>query len=200
MCNKYGVDIRLNTEADEKTIIDLNPDEVILATGGVPIESPIPINDATTVQAIDVLEGKAPLGNNVVVIGGGLIGVETAEFLISQNRKVTIVEMEKEVGADMHATVRYFAMKKLAEHNVRILTETKVKEISSKGITCTGPEGNIELKGFDMIILALGTKAYNPLEEKLKDKVKSLHVIGDAVEARKAVQAIEEATVLSLAI
>lgn len=200
MCKKYGVDVRLNTEATEKEIISLNPDAVILATGATPMECGIPAKDTPVVDAIDVLDGKVMLGNNVLIVGGGMVGIETAEHALSQGRTPTIVEMQDEVAKDMPAATKTFALKKLKEHDVKIITRTKVSEITGEGAVCVNLNGVVDLKGYDMVIMAIGAVSYNPLEAKLKGKVKALHVIGDALKPRKAVEAIDEGAKLALSI
>lgn len=200
MCKKHGVDIKLNTEADENIIAGLKPDEVILATGAVPLKCPFPVKtDIPVIQATDVLTGT-PVGNNVLIVGGGMVGIETAEYLVTQLRSIMIVEMLEDIGIDMQTVAKYFALKTLADNNVAIMRSTKVKEINSEGAVCLKSGEEIKLNGFDTIVMAIGSHAYNPLEEKLKGKVKSVHIIGDAVKARKAVEAIEEATALALSI
>ncbi|MFW5779836.1 MAG: FAD-dependent oxidoreductase [Bacillota bacterium] len=198
MCEKYGVDIRLGVEADECLIRDLKPDEVILATGANPCGCQIPVKDIPVVQANDVLDGKVNLGENVLVVGGGLVGLETAEHILSMGRKVTLTEMLSEIGKDMPNAVKYFSLKKLNQNNVKIYTNTKVKEINKKGAICEDLSGKVNLKDFDMVVLAIGSLSHNPLEKELREKVKSLHVIGDALEARRGVEAIEEAVSLAL--
>ena len=78
------------------------PDAVILALGGVPIKPDIPgINGPQVVTAQDVLCGKKQTGQNVVVIGGGLVGCETGHYLAEKGKKITIVEMLKRMAAEM---------------------------------------------------------------------------------------------------
>ncbi|MGI6133490.1 MAG: FAD-dependent oxidoreductase [Christensenellales bacterium] len=200
MCRKYGVKILTQTEADENAILGLKPDAVILATGAVPCGCQIPFKDIAVVQALDVLKGNVQLGNNVLVIGGGQVGVETAEHIASMNRWVTIAEMEDDIGKKMPSAIKYFAMKSLADYNVKILKNTKVIEVSKDGALCETPEGKKLIHGFDMVVQAIGSKSHNSLEEKLKGKVPALFVIGDAAEPRRAVEAIEEAVATALAL
>ncbi len=198
MCKKYNVDIRPGSEVGAEQILSLGPDVVVLATGAVPIEPEIPNEGITVVQALDVLSGKVRLGENVLIVGGGLVGLETCVHVLSQNSKATIVEMEDSIGKDMHPSIKYFIFKSLDEKNVEILINTKVERFKKDGAICTNPSGETELSGFDMVILALGAKSYNPLKKDLVDKIESLHVIGDAAEARNAVAAIEEGARLAL--
>jgi NADPH-dependent 2,4-dienoyl-CoA reductase/sulfur reductase-like enzyme len=200
MCKKYGVDIKLGVEADVEKIMAVNPDEVIIATGSTPINPPIANDGIPTVQAIDVLLGKATPGKNVLVVGGGLVGIETAEYLLTLNSKSTVVEMKDKAGEGVNESTQYFIFKNLKEGGVDILTNTKVEKFTKDGAICTDPSGEVNLSGYDMVILALGSRAYNPLEENLKDKVKSVHLIGDAVRARRIVDAVEEAARLAISL
>ena len=200
MCKKYGVDIKLGAEADVDTIIAANADEIILATGSTPITPNIPNDGITIVQAIDVLRGKVTAGKNALVVGGGLVGLETAEYLLTLNSKATVVEMKDKAGEGLNQSTQYFIFKNLKEGGVDVLTNTKVEKFTRDGAICTDPSGEVNLSGYDMVILALGSKAYNPLEESLKGKVKSLHLIGDAVRPRRIVDAVEEAARLAISL
>lgn len=200
MCKKYGVDIKLGVEADAEKITAANADEVILATGATPINPNIPNEGIPTVQAIDILKGKVVPGKKAVVVGGGLVGLETSEYLLTLGSEATVVEMKDKAGEGLNEMVQYFIFKNLKEGGVDVLTNTKVEKFTKEGAICTGPSGEINLSGYDMVILALGSKAYNPLEENLKGKVKSLHLIGDAVRPRRIVDAIEEAARLAISL
>ncbi len=198
MCKKYGVDMRLGTQASAQDVLSLEPDEVILATGGTPIEPPIPNEGIPVVQAVDVLKGVVMAGNRVLIVGGGLVGLETAEFLLTQNRQATVVEMLEKAGEGLHPSIQYFVFAALKKGNVDVLTNTKVQRFTADGAVCSTPSGEKILKGYDMVILAVGAKAYNPLKAELEGKVKSLHVIGDAEKPRRIVDAIEEAARLAI--
>lgn len=193
MGKKYGVEYKMGVEATEELILEENPDAVILATGGVPLMPNIKgIDNPKFVKAIDVLEGKKEVGMNVLVVGGGMVGVETADFLGEHLHKVTIVEMLPEIAKDEQDAVKYFLLKRLNEYGVKAITGATVKEFIDDGVVYEKDGKEEKIAGFDTVILAMGAKAYNPLEEKIKGKVPELHVIGDAVKARKAVEAIEE--------
>ncbi len=191
---KYGVDYRFNTEATEETIMALNPDAVLLATGGTPIEPKFAAEEGvTTVRAIDLLGGKVLCGDNVLVIGGGLVGLETAEFVVSQNRRASVVEMAPTVGGEMDYDVRYFTTEYLEEGKVDINVNTKVEKLTADGAVCSTPDGEKVFKGYDQIVVAIGTRPNNPLEEKLEGKVQTF-VVGDAKQApRNIVYAVHEA-------
>lgn len=184
MCKKHGVDIKLNFEVTKENIKELNPDAVVLATGAKPIQPNIKNDGIPVVQALDILGGKVQAGNRVLVIGGGLVGLETAEFLASQLRQSTVVEMMDEVGKEIGHSVKFFLLKALKENNIEIITGAKVEKFTTDGAICTKNNEELTLSGYDMVVLAMGTKSYNPLEEELKDQVKELYLIGDATSER----------------
>lgn len=227
-CEKYNVTIKYNTEATEEVIASYEPDEVVLATGGVPSIPPIPgIDGENVIHAIDILKGKTSAMGNLLILGGGEIGLETADFLVERFNAVTVMEMLPEVGKGMNGNAKNFLLRRLSGHNTKFITNAKVVEIHEGGVSYEqlgksdvdlayrGPafsEANkdgieiaevektiVNLDGFSKVIIALGSKAYNPLSEVLKDKY-NIHVIGDAVKARTAVEAIEEAAKLAITI
>ena len=94
MLDKLGVNVLLNTKADKEMIESYQPDTVIIATGSKPFVPPIKGTDQDFVtNAHEVLLGNVETGENIVVIGGGLVGVETADMLAEQNKQITIIEM-----------------------------------------------------------------------------------------------------------
>ena len=200
-CKKLGVDIRLNTHVDEAFIKSVAPDAVILATGGVPLHIFLPgIDGENVVDAIDVLSGDKNPGQRVLVIGGGMTGVETADYLAEHGRAVTIVEMKADIALDEASGPRFFLIPRLREHGVTWQVNATVKQILPDGATYEQGGETHTLSGFDTIVLALGVRAFNPLEEVVKALGKSAFVIGDANKpgpANKATEAALEA-VLSL--
>ena len=102
---RLGVDIRMNTKVTPEMIAEIKPHTFINAIGAAPIVPPIPGNDkAFVVDSHAVLDGEAKAEGNVVVIGGGMVGMEVAEYLSEKGAKVTVLEMMKEFCADMGST------------------------------------------------------------------------------------------------
>jgi 2,4-dienoyl-CoA reductase-like NADH-dependent reductase (Old Yellow Enzyme family)/thioredoxin reductase len=199
MGKKYGVDYRFGVEATPDSIAAEKPDEVVLATGGVPLIPGIDgIDSARVVNAADVLEGKVYPGERVLVLGGGMVGVETADYLGVQKRDVTIVEMLSEIGGGEHPTIKHFMFERFKNYGTKTMTGARVTQISDDELAYEKDGAIHTLTGFDMIVLALGAKAYNPLEAPLKEKGFNVHVIGDAVKARRALEAIYEGADLAL--
>jgi NAD(H)-dependent 7beta-hydroxy-3-oxo-delta4-cholenoic acid oxidoreductase len=199
---KAGVKLHLNTEVTSELVDQLKPDAVIVATGGEPITPDLPgIKGVNVVSGHDVLSGKVILPpGDMIVIGGGMVGLELAEFLANPGdhpllgpNNVTVVEMLDSVGMDLAPDMRALLMKSLRENGVRILTSATVKEILDDGLVISTADGKEEtLGGIDRIILAMGAKSVDVLSKKIKDKAAEVYVIGDAKQPRKALEAIAE--------
>lgn len=193
MGKKYGVEYIFNTEVTADYVKEMAPDVVILATGSVPANPPIKgIDGENVVDAIDILDGKVVPGRNVLMIGGGMTGVETADFLGEHNRAVTVLEMREDIALDEAMIPRAFLMPRLADRGIQKIVNATVKEITSDGVIYTDKKGNeITIDGYDTIALAMGVKSYNPLEKELEGIVKKVIVIGDAKQPGPANKATE---------
>jgi NADPH-dependent 2,4-dienoyl-CoA reductase/sulfur reductase-like enzyme len=188
-----NVAIHLETELSESMVRELKPDVVVIATGSKPMVLAAPCDPkVNVVNAQDVLEGKAKTGARVAVIGGGMIGSETASHLAHHGKDVTIVEMLPKLAPDISLAAREFLLKDLAEKNVRIYVGAKVKEIRPDGLVIARDGREENIGSFDTIVLAVGVEPYNELASILAGKVPQLISIGDAVKARKALEAIAE--------
>ena len=201
MGKKYGVTYKFGIEVTQDVISAQNANVIVLATGAKPIKPRIKgIDSQKVVSAVDVLEGRVYPGTNVVILGGGLAGIETDDYLGEQQRNVTILEMLPEVGGHEHASIKLFMFERFREHNVKILTNSRVAGISEDEIVYIKDGKEHKLTGFDTIVMALGYEAYNPLEAQLKGGKQIVHVIGDAVKARRALEAINEGFNLAISL
>lgn len=198
---KTKVEVKLNTEATLETVKALNPDEIILATGGQ-AKMPGWITGSAhpnIMSAWDVLYGKKNAGLNVAVIGGGSVGCEVADFIADHHnyraiggRKITILEMLDNVDNTDYTANRDFLMTRLAHKPITIITSAKVSTITENSVSYIKDEKEETLKGIDTIIVAMGTDSNNGLAEELKSINVPVHVIGDAKESRKIMNAVEE--------
>ena len=153
------VTIHLNTEAT-KEIMNA-ADAVIVAVGAHDITLPIEGADApTVVSSWDVLAGAVEVNGHCAVIGGGLVGAETAEFVANKGHAVSIIEMTDKIAAQESGTVLPFMMEDFAKHDVKQYVNTKVSNIANGGktINATDAEGNAVAIECDTIIMAVGSK------------------------------------------
>lgn len=201
-CNQYGVNIKLNTEVTPELVDSKAPDSVIIATGAMPLVLPIPgIQDSGVIHAINLLDGKEPCGKKVLVVGGGMVGSETAAFLGELEHDVTVIELRDEIAADVISEHRKFLMKDFEEYKIKSITQAKVSAFFEDGVSYTLADGSEHrIDGFDSVVLAMGSRGYNPLSDKLEGVVKETYVIGDAVRARRALDATTEAMEVAMKI
>lgn len=150
------VDIKMN---HEPSFDELNAfDHVILAIGAHNMDLPMPVVNSNVVSSWDVLNGLDVTGK-VVVLGGGLVGAETAEYLANKGLDVTIVEMMDKIAAQESETVLPLMQEDFAKHDVKQLVNTRVSEIKDNVIyaTNTTDNTNVELNA-EVIVNALGSK------------------------------------------
>ena len=211
----------LGEEVNEEVLDREKPDVVILATGAVEIVPSLTgAGLPHVVGAWDVLAGKAKTGRHIAIIGGGAVGIETALLLARRGtlpadalkflfvnraepvedlyklatigtKKVVIIEMLDQAGTDIGKSTRWGMMQDLHRHRVRIKTKTKAKEITPAGVVVETENGPDEIAA-DTVVLALGSRPYNPLEELCKKKGIACKIAGDAGHVAKAFDAIHE--------
>jgi len=188
---KAGVDIRVNTEVTPEVITKDTPDAVIIAVGATPIIPEMPgVNNPNVVIAQDVLAGKE-VGQNVVIIGGGMVGCETGHFLVEKGKNVTIVEMLKRMANDMSPMVRRRLLDGLRAKEVAMITSTTCEEIIENNVVVTTEEKKEEIPA-DSIILAVGYQPDNTLYQALEGKVPEVYCIGDAAKPQRIREAIND--------
>lgn len=192
-----------------KEIKEMNPDFVVVATGG---RATMPnwlknCNHENVMTAWEALLSEKPVGRNIVIIGGGSVGCETADYIADAHnfrtlggRKVTIVEMMDNVVGDDITPTRDLLMQRLHYKGVEILTNTEVTGISEDSIKCNCQGGGISLQGVDTIISAIGTTRNTKLAEELEEMDIPFEVIGDAKEVRRIFNAVIEGREIALEI
>jgi len=190
---KLEVDVELSKEVTPEIVEKIKPDVVILATGASPLIPKISgIDGKNVVTAWDVLSGNVSIGENVIVLGGGLVGCETAAFIAEQGGKVTVVEMLADVAVDMEPFGRVMLLEMLAKIGVDILVNSKVEEITDAGAVVIDNKKQKKTLGASTIVLALGAVSNKSLYRNLRGKVSELYMIGDCVKPRKCLEAVHE--------
>jgi 2,4-dienoyl-CoA reductase-like NADH-dependent reductase (Old Yellow Enzyme family)/thioredoxin reductase len=196
-----GVTLELGREFTVEMVETGKPDAVIVASGARPL---VPdwkgINESNALSVDAVLTGEGNVGNRVLVVGGGGIGAETADYLSEMGKEVTLIEMLEEIASDLVTHLKYYLSQRLSEKGVTILLSTKVKEIGKDYALVEDASGTRKIEGFDAIVLAVGSKSDDCIAKELADKVPVLYVIGDAFKPREALEAVHEGEEIALKI
>jgi 2,4-dienoyl-CoA reductase (NADPH2) len=210
--DKLGVKLRLGEEFTPALADQTNPDVIVLAAGGLPASFAIPGIEKDNVMSSAELREKArlalklmgpkslgkltktwlPVGKRVVIVGGGIQGCETAEFLAKRGRKVTIVQADDQVGMEMPLLQRILLLPWLEKKGATILTEVTYKEVIDEGLVIVDREGHTVTLEADTVLITLPLKPNPAVHEVLKDKAPEVHVIGDCGKPGLIIDAIAE--------
>lgn len=190
LINQLGVKVQLGKEATVKAVDEMKPDVIFIATGSKHVLPMIPgIENEFVMTASELLLGQKRAGDNVVVIGGGAIGAETALHIAQAGKHVTLVEMLSTIAMDVFDESRKQLLHLLDNNGIKILTGSTVKLITAKGVVVSSDQGNQTLRA-DTVVLAVGMKAENRLLEDLHKTQIEVVPIGDCVKPGKIIDAI----------
>lgn len=187
-----AVKVTLNRRVTVKTLEEFNPEVVILATGAYPNKPHIAgIGLPHVLPAVDILHSPDKCKETVVIIGGGLIGLETALFLSTLGKKITLLEMLELVGADMGRETRWEVLQRLEKAGVKLETATKAVEFTEGAV--------IALKGnewvsyaAETVVIATGLVPNNLLKHEMPEGKWECHSVGDCVYPQKILEAVRD--------
>lgn len=191
----YGAKIITGREVSEEMIREGQPDKIVLASGAITIKPDIPgINLPHVYQAGEVLKGAASPRENVVILGSGLVGMETADYLREKGIKdISIVETQARSPVSTLTSHGYMLHKRLRTAGVKFLFKSRVTEIKEDSLLLQrDPDKAQELKPVQQVIIATGSTGRNHLEDFLKQENLPYHLIGDARKPRRIIEAVEE--------
>lgn len=190
---KTGVAIKSETEVDEALLREGKPDAVILATGGEKLVPPIPgIDGAKVCDAWQILDGRIAPGENIVIIGGALIGMETADFLTERGKTVTILEMLKRSPVLKITSHGYMLHKRLRDRACKLLFGTRVTAVDETGVTFNAEGQTAVISPVDQVVVAAGMKPSNALEAVCTKLGIAFKTVGDASSPRRIIEATDE--------
>ena len=189
--NRAGVKVFLKQEINAQITRDLKPDVVVVATGSVPITLDIPGADGkNVVQAVDVLLGKADVGQEVVVIGGRTVGINVALFLAEKGKKVSIVT-RSQIARGLGRNAKLALFDSLRKYGIQLYPYSTPDIITEKGVNILwnigDPQAKENILAFleaDTIVLAVGAKNENRLAEQLSGQIPEVYPIGDCAGKR----------------
>ncbi|MCI8661010.1 MAG: FAD-dependent oxidoreductase [Lachnospiraceae bacterium] len=232
-CVRLGVKFCFNRQASAGELLrqlgEGEADKLVIATGACPAAPPIPSEAGmVTVQAWDVLAGRAETGKEIVVVGGGAVGIETAilmgeegtltpkalrflmlyraedpdtlySLLNRGSKKVTVVEMQDKAGRDIGKTTRWIMLDRLKKLGIPVHTGFIVTEIKKDRVIIQRGKERLELPA-DTVVLAAGSKPDDSLYEPLREKSSQVFIVGDAKTPGKVMDAIRSAYDLAASI
>jgi 2,4-dienoyl-CoA reductase-like NADH-dependent reductase (Old Yellow Enzyme family)/NADPH-dependent 2,4-dienoyl-CoA reductase/sulfur reductase-like enzyme len=207
--NLNNLTIFINTKADIKAIENLEPDVIVNATGSKPLLPPIKglleridredeklysilglLNNINEFDNLNNLEGK-----NVVVIGGGAVGLDVVEYFAQKRANVSIVEMQPLLGKDLDVITKLSMMDIIKKYNVNVHTSTALVEVASDHFKVKKDDNEVNL-GFDYGFVCLGMRSENPILNDLQEHFGQENVeivnIGDSLRTRKIIDGVRE--------
>ncbi len=201
-----GVSLCFGVEATPENIAEQKPDLVLLATGGsalVPGKLP-GVTNANVCTAPEIILGqRKSQGKRAVVIGSGMTGLETSEFLCQQGCEVTVIEMAPEIAPGTWFQLVDDEMERLQPHGVKFMAGTKLLEIKPDGVVVENVKsGKQEFLPAEDVVLSMGVRPDQSLKGKLEEAMPNLpvYLIGDAVKSGTIANAVHSAydTVISI--
>ncbi len=191
------VKVELGKKVTPEVVLKENADVVVIASGAIPITPEIPgVDRRRVITAIDALSADSLSGKEVVIIGGGLVGCETSEYLTSKGKKVTVIARREAIATDVGPSNRWVLLKRLRGLGIQMLTSIAVKEITANEVVIER-EGRTETLKADLVVLARGLKPRSELWESLSHnttsgKVPRLYTTGDCSQVGKILEAIHD--------
>lgn len=194
MLEKNGIEVRLNQPVTKELVDKLNPDVVIVATGGKPRVPFVHPEGGQFVTYKDVLEGRVKPEGSAVIIGGGSTGSEVAVYLARQGVKVTLVEMTGTVAGGEDPSIRQFLANEFAAHGVQVYTNTQVVQIDKDKVRCVDlVKGRPVEIPYTNLIIATGVEPNSELADELEASGREVYRIGDCYKVGTVLEATERA-------
>jgi NADPH-dependent 2,4-dienoyl-CoA reductase/sulfur reductase-like enzyme len=188
---KLKVEVRLNEQLNPQSVRERDFDEIIIATGSTPKMPKANLCSSTCEVRLakDVLKNAAGVGKEVMILGGGSVGMEVAEYLEHLGKKVTVIEMLDRVCSDLGPLNRADVLERIGKTSVKIMLKTKALDLTENGLRAAKDGKEEVLKCPDTIVVAMGADP-NPLTFQSKGKI---HYVGDCRKVGNAMDAIHDA-------
>ncbi len=190
-----GVRIKTGVNVNKETLKKENPDTVIVATGATPkIIKFKGLDKYWYITGNEALLRKDIQNKKVLIIGGGMIGLEVAEKLSDEGNSITIVEILPELARDMEPITRALILKKLSNKDFRYFLNTGIQEFTEEGVIVSKEDKSTENIGkFDLVVFTVGTQSDTDLYEEIKDDFREVVLVGDAYAPTNAYKATKMA-------
>ena len=194
-----GVTVNMGRAVSAAMVRQAKPDAVIVATGAAPVGLDVPGSDgANVVLATDVLTGNAKVGQEVVVVGGRMVGLDSALYLAEHGKSVAVLT-RSQIGRDIGHNFKLSLMEALIKHKVRFYPDSTVDSITPKGVNANWRSGKppaVDSVFFflpcDTVVLATGARSVNGLVAELAGVVPEVYTIGDSAKVRDVFEAMHD--------
>jgi len=193
---RLNIEVRYDTPLSADLLDEINPDKVILATGSMP---DMPVikglfqTDMALITNVDLLKGREKAGEKVVVLGGGMTGLITADFLADQGKQVVVLNRKKSFAEEMSSNDRYYLRERLKKGKVILYKNVAVQAFSDDGAVFKSNGETITLEGFDTVVISEKQQPIRDAKKLEKKTNAQFHFIGDAKSPRHLMYCISEA-------
>ncbi len=199
---RLNIEVSLNTDFTAEIVANYKPDTIVLATGVSPKVPEIKgLNKIKFSNYVTVLSGLIPKGQKVVVLGGEMIGIETAEYLSCANKEVTIISDKKRLGTDLYSLVAREVIPTIEEDDkIEVLLETQIEEIKENEIVAQVQDKHTKIDFDDIVLTFAGPSTET--EDFASGGADRVFKIGDCKEVhpRKILDSVKEGYELGLII
>lgn len=198
---KSKVKIEFNKKATVAEILKNAPDAVILAIGSKPSSICIDgINRKLVITSRDAMCGKIQIGEKVIIIGGGPLGCEVADYLVGKGKNITIVELLPEIAKSHHVyTTQKLLLERMGMDGVKWYVGVKSEKVTDDGLEIIDKYNQTILLKADTVVIATGS---TPIEDDItpgiKEKIAEVYKVGDCVRAREIMEAIRNSAEVAM--
>lgn len=193
---RLGVAIQYNTPLSKKVLDEFSPDHVIMATGSMP---DMPVikglfkSAMDLVTNVDVFSGEEIPGKKVIVLGGGMTGLITADTLAEQGREVVVLNRKKSFAEEMSSNDRYYLRERLKKGKVKLYKEVAIQQFNDGGVEFTANGDPFSLTGFETVVISEKHLSVREAKKLEKQTRAVFHPIGDAKSPRHLMYCVSEA-------
>ncbi|MZI95726.1 FAD-dependent oxidoreductase [Vibrio sp. CAIM 722] len=185
-----NIEVRMNTKVDNALVEEINPDSLICAIGATPIKPNIPgIDDPRVVNCTELAKDVPNIGQNVVIIGAGLVGTESAIHFRREHKNVTLIEARDDFAIDSNVFHKMGLNIELRDH-IDVHVGTKVEAITAEGVVAINKQGERLVFPADTIFCSVGMKSREIEREELRQSILDFIPVGDCVRPGKVASAV----------
>jgi len=193
---RLKVDVQYNTPLSKSVLDEFKPDHVIMATGSMP---DMPVikglfkSEMELVTNVDVLKGEEILGKKIIVLGGGMTGLITADTLAEKGREVVVLNRKKSYAEEMSSNDRYYLRERLKKGQVKLYKNVAIQQFSDDGVEFTANGDSFSLEGFETVVISEKHLPVREAKKLEKQTQAAFHLIGDAKSPRHLMYCVSEA-------